>query len=715
MDDVRFEQVSYGSPVWALVPAIALIALVVLAIREERTARTHSGHILPSTVAWTIPHLVILAAAATWYAAGAGSPNIVALAACCAAALCSGCLTLHRSRITPPTPLLLAAIPVLGVLALELCANDRLYTIGPQFWLLELALVATLLFGLWLLSGRRGVAPAIGLAALTLVGTIQHYVLEFRGTAILPSDIFALGTAMSVSGGYTYDLSAGMMLGFAALSLGITCCALLRRSASDAKTSVSPKQPAHLNDATSRTQRSILGSTRMREIAGGAALLVVLVILLTVPSYGKVFGVQMDYWWSKDWYGRQGFLPSFVYCWQDLAVNAPEGYSADAARTTQAELAKAYLEKAGTQERRDASTAQFAQRSPNIIVIQNETFCDLSTLDGLRSDYKGPTFWRSGMPDALARGELAVSVFGGGTCNTEFEFLTNNSLAFLGAVKYPFTMYDLTGVNSIPRQLSAAGYRTVGMHPNIPSNWNRDRAYAQLGFDEFLDENAFIGDEQYHTHTSDWATYDRTLELIRAADEPLFVFDVTMQNHSGYDTGSIPEDELRNYTIDGLSDDDTFQLNEFLACIDESDRAFERLITKLRTLDEPTIVVMYGDHHPWFSTAINDVLFPNEDELTHAERIHNTCYLMWSNYEIAGGIDPETDGGSTSADLLSAMMLDGIGAPLTDFQQALLGARQTVRAVNANGYLDAEGTWHPLADDTSGIALIEYLNFGSQV
>lgn len=315
----------------------------------------------------------------------------------------------------------------------------------------------------------------------------------------------------------------------------------------------------------------------------------------------------------------------------------------------------------------------------------------------------------------LSRGSLAVSVFGGGTCNTEFEFLTNNSLAFLGSAKYPFTMYDLSGTSSIVRQLSGAGYRTVGMHPNKASNWNRDRVYQQLGFDEFLDENAFVGAEKYHSLTSDWATYECALDLVRSTDEPVFVFDVTMQNHSGYDTGSIPDDQLRNYAIDGLSADDTFQLNEFLACIDESDRAFERLITELRTCEEPTVVVMYGDHHPWFSTAVNDLLYPGEDELAHAERIHNTCYVMWSNYSVAGGIDPEADGGDTSADMLSAMMLDAVGGPVTDFEQALLGARLTVRAVNANGYLGTEGRWHPLADDTSGLALIEYLNFGSQV
>ena len=129
------------------------------------------------------------------------------------------------------------------------------------------------------------------------------------------------------------------------------------------------------------------------------------------------------------------------------------------------------------------------------------------------------------------------------------------------------------------------------------------------------DEEAFEGAEHYHTHVCDWATYERALELLRTTDEPTLVFDVTMQNHSGYDTGSIPADQLRGYQIDGLDEDDTFELNEFLACIDESDRALRRLVEELRTLGEPTVLVMYGDHHPWLSQPLNDLLFPDEDEL----------------------------------------------------------------------------------------------------
>ena len=691
MDDVRFSEVTYAPAYWAVVPALALIALVTLIVLHERTARSAHKHVKASALAWALPHALLLGAATLWYATGAGSPSIPSLIVFCLACVFAAYAALRRDDRSLPVQLTLPITVLCGVLSLEFCCNAKFFTIGPVFWLVEAALVGGLTCGLWLLTGRRGIGPAISLTALTLVGIAQHYVLEFRGTAILPSDIFALGTALSVSGGYTYDLSAGMLWGLSTFSVGLCCASLIRREAS----------------ATSLI--------RPVEVAAGALALLLTGMLATLPSYGNVFGAQIDYWWSKDWYERQGFLPSFIFAWQDMGVRMPEGYTPDAAKATQASLAQQHTGSKRTFERRAASSEQFSHRPPNIIVVQNETFCDLSTFDHLRNGYFGPEFWNNGMPDALARGSLAVSVFGGGTCNTEFEFLTGNSLAFLGTAKYPFTMYDLSNVQSLPRQLSACAYHTVGMHPNIASNWNRDRAYAQLGFDEFLDEAAFQGAEQYHTHTSDWATYNKALDLIRTHDDPVFVFDVTMQNHSGYDTGSIPPDQLRNYTIDGLSAEDTFELNEFLACIDESDRALKRLVETLKATDEPTIVVMYGDHHPWFSAAVNDLLFPNEDELAHGERIHNTSYIVWANYKVAGGVDDVADGGDTSADMLAAMLLDAIGAPTSEFQQALLGTRQQIRAINADGYLGADGVWRPLDDATHGLSLVEYLNFGSTV
>ena len=692
-DDLRFDKIAYGPAWWATLPVIALALLVFAATRLHRDKG-------PVSWVWALPQALLLVATTVWYLLGLGASDLPTLVVSSLLMAAGGILALARDRIRDLLPpiacdaISLIAIIISGVCALELMWNERFWVANPSLLLLEGVLVAGLVLFSWLVSGRRGVGPAILLVAFGVIGLIQHFVVTFRGTSLLPSDILAAGTAMSVSGGYTYGLSNGMLRGFAALAIGLGAATLLRPS------------PA---------------TRRVRDLAIGACSLALVILLVCVPNYADAFGMTLDYWASRDSYAAQGFLPSFIYAWQDMAVRAPEGYTVEAAKEAAQELSIRWYT-AETANRRAVVEQQFRYNRPNLIVIQNETFCDLSNFDGLHNGYKGPEFWNHGLDDALMRGAFAVSVFGGGTCNTEFESLTGNSLAFLGPGKYPFSMYDLSATDSIPRQLSASGYRNIGMHPNLASNWNRNNVYKALGFDEFLSIDDFAGAEEYHTHVSDWATYKKSLDLIAKSEEPVFIFDVTMQNHSGYNTNSIPTKQLRGYKIPEVEDYVVPEVNEYLACIDESDRALKRLVEKLRTLNEPTVVVMFGDHHPWMSEQLNDGLFPNEDPLVHAERIHQTSYAVWANYDVADWRathpQPQDD---TSADLLGAMVLDAIGAPLTSFQEAQLGARRDIRAINADGILNAGGTWLPLrnpagCEDTFRLLqLVEYDHFGAHL
>ena len=98
----------------------------------------------------------------------------------------------------------------------------------------------------------------------------------------------------------------------------------------------------------------------------------------------------------------------------------------------------------------------------------NETFSDLSIYQNLHANYQGPQFFKS-LSDTLQRGVLYVSAFGGGTCNTEFEYLTGNSMAFLGTGTYPYTIYDLTVLSPFP---AVQGSR-LRHHCHPPQPWHQ--------------------------------------------------------------------------------------------------------------------------------------------------------------------------------------------------------------------------------------------------
>lgn len=77
-----------------------------------------------------------------------------------------------------------------------------------------------------------------------------------------------------------------------------------------------------------------------------------------------------------------------------------------------------------------------------------------------------------------------------------------------------------------------------------------------------------------------------------------------------------------------------------------------------------------------------------------------------------------TAGSSTLADQL----LDRIGAPLTLYQRAQLGATQEIAAVSLNGYLGADGAWYDLDNTESLYAATmdkwrrtQYLEFAERV
>ena len=605
-------------------------------------------------------------------------------------------MTQARANATFSAAALLACT-VLGFLAIETTYNYEVFFMAPQFALLQAGIILLALSALFFLFQRRGAALTLGVALCFVIGLAQYFVASFKAAAILPNDLFVLGTAAAVSGSYTYAIGGGVAISLSCLLLASAVgCLVMPESVPSAK-----------------------GKRRVAvNLGAAAALLVALVGVVTIPSYFDDLGVQMKYWYSLDYYRKQGFLTSFIAVAQDLPIDKPEGYTEEDAEELKKAYAATYDETLGASEGRLEAVEQFDKTKPTVICIMNETFSDLTCLDGASWGYDGPAHYNA-LDDRLATGDLAVSVLGGGTCNSEFEFLTGVSLAYVGDGKYPYSLYDLSDAPSLAEQFSELGYSTTAMHPNYASNWNRDRVYRALGFDRFLSIDDFQGDEVFHSGISDEETYNKILELLDGDEGPQFIFDVTMQNHSAYDQNNIGD--VPQYHVDGVSDYDNARLSEYLACIDESDRALSEFLAKLEQLDRPVVVVFFGDHQPALSQIVNDALYPQEeDEFTHNRRIYETTYSIWANYDVAGN-DQTSERMDASPAYLGAMTAEMIGAPLTDFQKAQLVTREEVPAVSLVGLETSDGTWLSTVESSDlpeayyDLAKISYLEFASKL
>ena len=589
-------------------------------------------------------------------------------------------IALHRPTAVCVILLLLAGL--FAMLGLEIPSNHDLTWCYPLCILLEWSLITAVMVGLFYLFQRRGGAPAFVAFLCWAIGMAQFFVITFKSMPIQPADLSALGTAAAVSGGFTYIFSAFGLYGMAFLAISMLLCSLA---------GVFRPEPAKRNRRLFLTNLLI-----------GALCLVGVGAHVTLIDYYNTLNITVYTWRPLESYYRQGFIPTFISSAQTIKPPVPEDYDMAKAEKLEEGLAGEYDQTTGKTWQRTDAEAQFAEEKPTVIAIMNETFSDLSIYQNMHAGYNGPQFFKN-LPDALSRGTLYVSAYGGGTCNTEFEFLTGNSMSYLGSGVYPYTIYDLLDTKNLAEQFKDLGYTTTAMHPNHGTNWNRENVYSAFGFDRFMTINDFQDAEKLRGMVSDAATYDKILEMLESDSAPQFIFDVTMQNHSGYDTGLLPSDKLNNYLIDGVMNN---EVNEYLSLIEESDRALKDFVGKLRKLDRPVVLVFFGDHQPFFPDKYNNRWFTNEDKAEHNMRLWTTDYLIWANYDVAGN-DQDSHVDNLSTNYLGTEMMNIIGAPLNDYQKAQITLRSALPAINTTGYLDATGTIYLSSvkeDESSGDA-----------
>ena len=228
----------------------------------------------------------------------------------------------------------------------------------------------------------------------------------------------------------------------------------------------------------------------------------------------------------------------------------------------------------------------------------NEAFSDPAILGDFETNEDYMPFVHSLMESETAEtisGNLNVSVLGGNTANTEFEFLTGNTMAFLPQGSVAYQQYVHGELPTIVSHLRDYGYKTIAMHPYNSTGWERNTVYPDFGFEESFFIRDFNNPEKIRKYVSDLACYEKIIEEFHNKPEntPLFVFNVTMQNHSSY------TEDFDNFTPDiTVNNTNSKALNNYLSLMKISDEAIKKLICYFSEQDEDTIIVFFGDHQP---------------------------------------------------------------------------------------------------------------------
>lgn len=575
--------------------------------------------------------------------------------------------------------LLLLAAAIFTFAAFETAPNPTSYEIRPECIAFSIGAIALFLAALYFLGQRCRIVPMLGVVALTILGIIEYFVLQFKGGPILPGDILAAGTALDVADEYTFVLPEH---GYVAIGFGlaaILCLALMGKWPGSKR-----EQP----------QRALVN------VGIGLLISVVLAVLLVVEVGTNFLGIGINYFSAQKNYAEQGFIPTFIRAANDIRLVPPTGYSDEAAVELEAELASTYDDKVATNTTQQEVNAQFDEVKPSVVIIMNESYSDLSLFEELHDGYTGTYLTKETVPGALVQGWLTVPVIGGGTADVEFEMLTGVSMGLLGPGKHPYPQYNFETASNLARHFNDLGYHTSAMHAAAGSNYRRRAVYPQLGFNDTYFEGSFSGASRWHGWIDDGPTYDKILEILQDKSAPQFVFDVTVQNHGGYDKGNTPNEKPEGYTADWLDAKDNAKMNDFVACIERSDDYLKEFLAKVEQLDRPVVVLFFGDHQPRMAEYFNDDLFKDEDELEHFARITKVPYLMWANYDVAGHNRNEPKRFDTGASYLGPMFLQEFGAPLTNYHKALLAVSDDVPVVSSSSYRDAQWNLHAYGEET---------------
>ena len=585
-----------------------------------------------------------------WYYSEFSAKDCVILAGICV-------LTLAIYMIDMPVH---PVIRILFALVIPLGCFYTFETLTHQMsTMIELAKRLNIAFYYWLflfvffIAGRTSISMAICVSAIAIIGVGNYFVVMFRSNPIVPWDIYSFETAMSVADNYVFSVDWALAEHIAMFILMLIV---------GVRTNI-------------RLSKKILRP--------------ILTVAMCIPAYFYISylwqdnlerntGLNDTLFNAKYMHSKDGFFVSFILDIHFLQIEEPKNYSDEYALSL---LNKQKVEKVETPE-----------ELPDIIAIMDETFSDPAVLGEFETNKDYMPFVHS-----ILRGEVAntisgytdVSVLGGNTANSEFEFLTGNSMAFFPNGSVPYLQYIRDGISTIVPQLEEYGYTTYGTHPYRAKGWNREFIYDLMGFDYRYFQGSFPFEDKLRNYVSDEADFKSILEWRNNTEGPFFMFNVTMQNHSNY--GGDFDNFDPQIVAKFKNTSSNKYLNKYLSLMYETDQDVASLLSELSQSDRKTIVVFWGDHQP------NDYVvrpiykeygldFDNQTYEQQQQR-QKTPFFIWANYDIQEQTNVEI-----SLNYLNILLFETAGLQLDEYQTFRKNLWQgQIPMMNAVGYRNDDG------------------------
>lgn len=529
--------------------------------------------------------------------------------------------------------------------------------LSDKKWMINITCVLAVYLLNLCITAKVNLSIIISHTFFMVLGFVNYFVYLFRDNEFTFADLRSIGTGLSVAGNYELQLHDR---GWHVIIISVLYFILLRFVP---------------------IQFKKLFYVRLL----GAQCMVLACILAALNSYK----INTETWEQKGTY-LNGYVLNFVLSARDSFVSPPEGYDLEIIKQ---------LEEMYPQTEKNP-LGDVLEEKPTIIVVMNESFADLSVIGEMETNAPLMPFIDS-LEENTTKGYALSSVFGAKTPNSEWEFMTGGSMAFLPSGSVVYQQYIGNEPASIVSTLKNEGYTCVAMHPYYETGWSRNLIYPTLGFDEsyFLDD--FNQDELIRKYVSDRELYNNIIERYesRGRNENLFLMSISMQNHGGYTT--VYENFEERYYKTGRSYTDA---NQYFSLVRESDDALREFITYFSQVEEPVEIVFFGDHQPSLNKKFYKLLNGKGLSgltLEQLEDLYTVPFFIWTNYDT-----PEENIEITSLNFLSTMALEKAGIDLPPYHQFMADLMEVVPAINSRGYYSLEKQRYLHVDNALGEELL---------
>lgn len=478
------------------------------------------------------------------------------------------------------------------------------YLIGSPLVFLFNSSIILVTYSVLLLVRRKLFAFSFVSAVWLIAGIVNGIVLANRVTPFTANELILMDSVFSILGKYFSNLQIGLMFGAVILLIIAIIYGYLK----------TPKQKNKINYKKNIPlfAASILSFGLLTQVA--------IKTELVSTYFGNISFAYLDY----------GFPYCFSNSLMNTGISRPYNYSVDLVKEIydDADALKVvdpfdYLPHYVDTEN---NVNLAASQKPNIILVQLESFFDPTYMQDLTfSEDPVPNF--RALKEEFSSGFLRVPSIGAGTANTEFEILTGMNLEYFGPGEYPYkTILKKTTTESVAYNLKDNGYVAHAIHNNKGTFYQRHEVFTRLGFDTFTPlEYMNVTEYTPNGWAKDTVLTQSIMDALNSTTEKDFIYTISVQGHGKYP--STPVEGHSDITISGF--DDVSRLNSFEYYVNEinqMDDFIGELVDTLNQINEPTILVLFGDHLPTLDIT--------NEEISNGDTFQ-TEYVVWNNMNLS--------------------------------------------------------------------------------